>query len=127
VAEAVNFATYNLNWTGTSSQSNVFLSEIWLNKKPDVKTFHFFGEKCYTHIPKEKRRKWDPKAEEGYFVGYDLDTKGYRVWFPCKNQVKTHRDIVFVNQKYQDHQRDNDQDVVEVIVNHPHQEPEHEE
>ncbi|KAH0810343.1 hypothetical protein GEV33_012448 [Tenebrio molitor] len=50
-----------------------------------------------------------------------------RVWFPCKNQVKTHRDIVFVNQKYQDHQRDNDQDVVEVIVNHPHQEPEHEE
>jgi hypothetical protein len=46
---------------------------------------------------------------------------------PCKNQVKTHRDIVFVNQKYQDHQRDNDKDVVEVIVNHPHQEPEHEE
>jgi hypothetical protein len=126
-AEAVNFATYNLNWTGTSSQSNVFPSELWLNKKPDVKTFHFFGEKCYTHIPKEKRRKWDPKAEEGYFVGYDLDTKGYRVWFPCKNQVKTHRDIVFMNQKYQDHQRDNDKDVVEVIVNHPHQEPEHEE
>ncbi|KAH0818317.1 hypothetical protein GEV33_004473 [Tenebrio molitor] len=59
----------------------------------------------HTHIPKEKRR---------------------RVWFPCKNQVKTHRDIVFVNQKYQDHQRNN-QDVVEVIVNHPHQEPEHEE
>ncbi|KAJ3622463.1 hypothetical protein MTP99_002971 [Tenebrio molitor] len=34
---------------------------------------------------------------------------------------------IFVNQKYQDHQRDNDKDVVEVIVNHPHQEPEHEE
>jgi hypothetical protein len=118
-AEAVNFATYNLSWTGTSSQSNVFPSELWLNKKPDVKTFHFFGENV-THTFRKKR-------EEGYFVGYDLDTKGYRVWFPCKNQVKTHRDIVFVNQKYQDHQRNNNQDVVEVIVNHPHQEPEHEE
>jgi hypothetical protein len=118
-AKAVNFATYNLNWTGTSSQSNVFPSELWLNKKPDVKTFHFFGENV-THTFRKKR-------EEGYFVGYDLDTKGYRVWVPCKNQVKTHRNIVFVNQKYQDHQRNNNQDVVEVIVNHPHQEPEHEE
>jgi hypothetical protein len=63
-AEAVNFATYNLNWTGTSSQSNVFPSELWLNKKPDVKTYHFFGEKCYTHIPKKKRRKWDPKPKK---------------------------------------------------------------
>ncbi|KAH0818236.1 hypothetical protein GEV33_004555 [Tenebrio molitor] len=48
----------------------------------------------HTHSER-KEKKMGSKTEEGYFVGYDLDTKGYRVWFPCKNQVKTHRDIVF--------------------------------
>ena len=38
----------------------------------------------------------DPRAEEGYFVGYETFTKGYRIWIPTKG-LKFHvsRDVFF--------------------------------
>lgn len=47
------------------------------------------------HLPKEKRKKLDSKAVRGYFVGYGKDVKGFRIWFPDKDKVETHRDVIF--------------------------------
>ncbi|CAB3255406.1 unnamed protein product [Arctia plantaginis] len=35
----------------------------------------------------------------GVFVGYNVHTKGYRVWYPNIRKVETHRDIIFVKEK----------------------------
>lgn len=37
----------------------------------------------------------DAKAEKGYFIGYEENIKGYRVWFPEENIIKVVRDVIF--------------------------------
>ncbi|GBP19524.1 Retrovirus-related Pol polyprotein from transposon TNT 1-94 [Eumeta japonica] len=53
----------------------------------------------YAHIPNEKRRKVDKKAEKGLMVGYGEETKGYRIYFTEKNFVFIKRDVVFLNKE----------------------------
>ena len=47
------------------------------------------------HIPKEKRLKFDKKAEKMFLVGYGQNVKGYD---PNKKAVITSRDVV-INEK----------------------------
>ncbi|KAG5862622.1 hypothetical protein JTB14_030142 [Gonioctena quinquepunctata] len=58
------------------------------------------------HIPKENRLNWDTKNKIGVFVGYSDEVKGYRVYFPQKNKLDFHRDIIFLPEKK------NEQDLV---------------
>ena len=48
------------------------------------------------HCPKLKRTKWSAKAKKAIFVGYDKNTKGYRIWLPSEGQVKVYRDVKFL-------------------------------
>lgn len=94
-AEAVNTVVHVLNRTGPSTVKEVTPHELWYGKSPDVTSLRTFGEEVFTHIRKEKRRKWDPKAEQGLLVGFDEETKGYRVWFKRENQIRVCRDVKF--------------------------------
>ena len=38
-------------------------------------------------MPKKKRRKWDIKTKKGIFVGYDENTKRFRIWLK-KDKLK---------------------------------------
>lgn len=51
-----------------------------------------------THIPKVRRKKWDPKSEDGVFVGYAAGSKGYRIYNPRTKKVFVSRDVVFINE-----------------------------
>ncbi len=93
--EAVNTAVYVLNRTGRSPIKNKTSYELWFKKKPEVGHFRIFGTECYVHVPKEKRKKWNPKSKKGVFVGYCDDTKGYRVWLPDEKKIMIARDITF--------------------------------
>lgn len=94
-AEAVNTAVYTLNRTGTSTQKGTTPYELWHGAKANVSILRKFGTEVYVHIPKQRRRKWDRKAEKGIFVGYDEETKGYRIWLPHRRKVEVHCDVVF--------------------------------
>jgi hypothetical protein len=86
-AEAVHYVTYILNNSGTSEVQGKFPTEVWSGKpvsKEIIENFHIFGSEVWVHIPKQKRLKWDPKSECCIFVGYDLNTKGYRVFLSQK-------------------------------------------
>ena len=41
-----------------------------------------FGSIAYVHVPKEKRRKLDAKAEKCILVGYSDEQKGYKCYNP---------------------------------------------
>lgn len=94
-AEAVNTTVYVLNRTGRSPIKGKTSYELWYNKKPEINHFRIFGTEAYVHIPKEKRKKWNPKSKKGIFVGYCDDTKGYRVWLPEEKKIVVARDIIF--------------------------------
>lgn len=101
-AEAVNCAVFTLNRVGSNCQKNESPFKLWHNKDFDLNFFKEFGTKVQVLVPKEKRLKLDSKSREGFFVGYSEETKGYRIYFEDKNNVETHRDVIFIPKVYQD-------------------------
>lgn len=96
-AEAVNTAVYVLNRTGTSTIKDKSPYELWYGKLASIDNFHAFGTEVYVHIPKEKRRKLDAKSKKCLFVGYDENTKGFRLLDTGSNKVELARDVKFLS------------------------------
>jgi transposase InsO family protein len=79
-AEAVNTAVYLHNRSPTTSLNMKTPYELWFGKKPDVSNLKVFGSVCFIHIPSNLRRKLDPRSRKAVFIGYPLDTKGYKLY-----------------------------------------------
>ena len=56
--------------------------EDFTGKKPDVSDLKFFGSSIFVHVNKDARKKLEPTAEVGIFVGYTETPHNYRVYFP---------------------------------------------
>ena len=69
--------------------------EIVYNTKPSVKHMRVFGCQTFILTPREKRRKWDPKARAGIFMGYEEVSKAYRVYDIEAKKVVISRDVNF--------------------------------
>ncbi|XP_067216875.1 uncharacterized protein [Linepithema humile] len=71
--EAVLTAAYLQNRM-TSRSIDETPVELFIGEKPDISHIRVFGSKVCSMVPKQKRRKWDDKAE-GVLVGYDGNIK----------------------------------------------------
>ena len=54
-----------------------------------------FGCFAYIHIPKDERKKLDPKAKKCTFLGYGTSRKGYRLYDWKTSSIIHSRDVVF--------------------------------
>jgi hypothetical protein len=90
-AEAVRTAVYIQNRIG----DRVSTHERYFGMKPDLRHLRVFGSVAYVHIPKEKRKKLDAKAEKCILVGYSDEQKGYKCYNPQTKQACVSRDVVF--------------------------------
>lgn len=61
-AKAVNTAIYILNRCLSSQTNNTTPFELWYKRKPELSHIRIFGSDAYVHVPKEQRKKWDPKS-----------------------------------------------------------------
>lgn len=61
--------------------------EMFTGQTPDVSILRVFGSTAYAHIPKERRRKLDPVSVKGIMVGYQPDSKAYRILLPDNTVV----------------------------------------
>lgn len=95
-AEAVSTAAHIYNRT-SSRVSEDFKSpeEMFSKKKPNLKYMRIFGSTAMVHIPKEKRKKFDPKSVKHVFVGYCENSKAYRLYNVKKRCFSISRDVVF--------------------------------
>ena len=98
-AEAVFTASYVLNRTGKSSVEGKTPYELWYGRKGAIDHLRIFGTECFIHIPKVKRKKWDPKSVKGLMVGYSGDKDGYRVWVPGTSNVYQSHDVKFKDEE----------------------------
>ena len=78
--EAVSTSVYLLNRLPTKSVQRKTPIEAWSGEKPSVKHLKVFGSLCYLHVPSIKRGKLDERAEKGVFIGYAIESKGYRIY-----------------------------------------------
>ena len=101
-AEAVNTAVHLHNRSPTTSLNMKTPYECWFGKKPDVSNLKVFGSICFIHTPSNLRRKLDPRSQKAIFIGYPLDTKGYKLYdLEAKKFVRS-RDVVFHENKFHD-------------------------
>jgi hypothetical protein len=69
--------------------------ELLTGNKPNVSYFRVFGSKCYILVKKGRNSKFVPKAVEGFLLGYDSNTKAYRVFKKSSGLVEVSSDVVF--------------------------------
>ena len=67
--------------------------EMMTGHKPNLKNMHIFGTVCYGYV--QNKKKLDALCEQGIFLGYDMESPAYLIYFPEKDDVKQVRCVKF--------------------------------
>jgi transposase InsO family protein len=94
-AEAINTACYSINRLYLHRILNKTSYELLTSKKPNVSYFRVFGSKCFILIKRGRKSKFAHKAVEGFLLGYDSNTRVYRVFNKSTGLFEVSCDIVF--------------------------------
>jgi transposase InsO family protein len=94
-SEAVNTACHVINRLYMHRLLKKTAYELLTGNKPNVSYFHVFGSKWYILVKKGRHSKFAPKAVEGFLLGYDSNTKAYRVFNKSSGLVEVSSDVVF--------------------------------
>jgi hypothetical protein len=93
--EAMNIACHAINRLYLHCLVKKTSYKLLTGNKPNVSYFRVFGRKCYILVKKGRHLKFAPKAVEGFLLGYDSNTKAYRVFNKSSGLVEVSSDIVF--------------------------------
>jgi transposase InsO family protein len=93
--EATNTASYSINRLYLHRILKKTSYELLTGKKLNVSYFRVFGSKCFILIKRGRNSKFAPKEVEGFLLGYDSNTRAYRVFNKSTGLVDVSYDIVF--------------------------------
>jgi hypothetical protein len=93
-AEAVNYATWLKNCLLSRAIPGTTLYKLVHKMKLSLAQAHEFGSIVYVHLL--DAGKLDPRAKEAVFVGVDVESKGYWVYWPSKHRVSVKRNVTFM-------------------------------
>jgi hypothetical protein len=98
-AEAIATACYLRNIMPTARLGPTTTPyEAWYSRIPTYDHLRIFGSECWVHIPPGQRKKLDPNARRGIFVGYGGTSNLYRVSIGKKvslfRDVRVHEDTL---------------------------------
>ena len=62
---------------------------------PDLSGLRVFGCPAYVHVDPSRRKKLEPKAWEGIFVGYACDSPAYLIYNPATKNVIRSQNVKF--------------------------------
>jgi hypothetical protein len=94
-SEVVNTAYHAINWLYLHLLLKKTSYELLTGNKPNVYYFRVFGSKCYILEKKGRHSKFAPKVVEEFLLGYDSNTKAYRVFNKSSGLVDVSSDVVF--------------------------------
>jgi hypothetical protein len=94
-SEAVNTACHAINQLYLHRILKKTSYELLTGNKPNVSYFRVFGSKCYILVKKGRHSKFALKVVEGFLLGYDSNTKAYRVFNKSSGLVEVSSDVVF--------------------------------
>jgi transposase InsO family protein len=94
-AEAINTACYSINRLYLHRILKKTSYELLTGKKPNVSYFRVFGSKFFILVKRGRKSKFAPKAVQGFLLGYDSNTRVYRVFNKSTELVEVSCDIVF--------------------------------
>jgi transposase InsO family protein len=103
---AMRASTHLTNRLPTNANDRRSPFEVWTGSKPDIQHLRVFGCRAYSHIPDQKRYKFDPKANICTFLGYALDQKGYILQNDADGTTFVSRDVKF-DESFMPHKQSN--------------------
>jgi Reverse transcriptase (RNA-dependent DNA polymerase)/gag-polypeptide of LTR copia-type len=114
--EALHHATFTFNNLPKINESKS-PQEKFFNKKSEIE-FIEFGSSVIFKLNTQNLSKLKPKGEHGIFVGFDRNSKGYRIYADHKVQIR--RNVKFVDQnihqtKIQDIQKSQDPEEPKIL------------
>ena len=69
--------------------------EMLTSKKPKLDNMHIFGSQCFAYT--EKKKKLDPRCDEGIFVGHDPSSPAYLIYYPETDNLRKVRLVHFTD------------------------------
>jgi hypothetical protein len=114
--ESVNTACHIINRVYLRPETSKTPYEIWRGKKPMVKYFKTFGSKCYILRDRENLGKFDPKSDEGIFLGYSSTSRAYRVFNKRTETVMESINVVFDDEEVERPSSEEENQLVSVEV-----------
>jgi hypothetical protein len=78
--EAIHIVVHILNKAHFRPHSDKTPYEPWFGRLASIKHFKVFRSKCYIKNNDENIGKYDDRADEGIFLGYATNSKGYRCY-----------------------------------------------
>ena len=78
--EAIHITIHILNKAHLRPNNDKTPYEPWFGILASIKHFKVFGSKCYIKNNDEHLGKYDDKVDEGIFLGYATNSKGYRCY-----------------------------------------------
>jgi transposase InsO family protein len=100
-SEAMNTACHAINRLYLHRLLKKTADELLTGNKPNVSYFCVFGSKCYILVKKGSHSKLAPKAIEGFLLGYDTNTKAYRVFNKSSGLVEVSSDVFYETNRSQ--------------------------
>ncbi|KAJ9557546.1 hypothetical protein OSB04_012160 [Centaurea solstitialis] len=94
-AEAVNTACYVQNRVHVVKSKGKTPYELFKNKKPFIGFFVPFGCPCSILNTKTHLGKFDSKADDGFFVGYSIQSKAVRVFNTVSRTIEESDNVKF--------------------------------
>ena len=91
--EAMQHATWLQNRSPAQALEGKTPYEMIHKKKPNLAGIQEFGAAAY--VKDLKAGKLDARAKVGRFVGYDSESKGFRIYWPATRSVSVERNVVF--------------------------------
>ncbi|CAH9088992.1 unnamed protein product [Cuscuta europaea] len=97
-AEAINTVCYTQNRSLIHKTHKKTSYELWKERKPNVSHFHVFGSKCFIlNNGKDYLKPFDPKSDEGIFLGYSTTSKAFQILNKRTLVVEESIHVVFEN------------------------------
>jgi hypothetical protein len=78
--ETIHTTVHILNKAHLIPHSDKTPYELWFGRPASIKHFKVFGSKCYIKNNDETIGKYDDRFDEGIFLGYATNSKGYRCY-----------------------------------------------
>ncbi len=91
--EAILHAAWLRNRTTSKNTPGSTPHERGTGQKPNLSNLPCFGVTCWMH--QENVGKLDPKSKPARWVGYELQSKGHKVYWPDRHTVLVERNIRF--------------------------------
>ena len=96
--EAMRHTTWLQNRTPACALNGKTPYEVRHNKKPFLGGIQEFGVAAY--VKDLKAGKLDSRAQLGRFVGYDSESKGYRIFWPLKGPLPSNETLFLMKTTY---------------------------